>query len=52
MLLDKIEAKQAAIIKDEKLIETINQLQPELLVTVGAGNIDRFIEEIKDVLMR
>ncbi len=52
MLLDKIEAKQVNIVKDEKLIETINQLQPELLVTIGAGNIDRFIEGIKDVLMR
>jgi UDP-N-acetylmuramate--alanine ligase len=50
MLLDKIEAKQATIIKDEKLIKAINQLQPELLVTVGAGNIDRFIEGIKNVL--
>ena len=34
----------------EYLIETIRQIDPELIVTMGAGDIDRFVPQIETLL--
>ena len=34
----------------EQLLETIAERKPELLVTMGAGNIDRFVEPLQNMI--
>ncbi len=50
LLLDKICLKNKRLCKDEELIDALNQLKPELLVTMGAGNIDRYVEPIEKMM--
>ena len=52
IILDVVQSGEKEIIADESLVGRLKELTPELLVTVGAGNIDRFIEPIRDVLMK
>ncbi len=47
VILDKIDSAHKMICKREELIEVINQKNPEVLLTVGAGDIDREVEKIK-----
>ena len=46
MILDKVNIKNKILVKDKELLETIENLKPGLLATLGAGNIDRFIDQI------
>jgi UDP-N-acetylmuramate--alanine ligase len=34
----------------EELLETIKGIDPELIMTVGAGDIDRFVPQIEKML--
>ena len=49
-LLDKIELKEKRLCDKTSLLSTIEELRPELLVTMGAGNIDRFVEPLKEMI--
>lgn len=48
MLLDAIEARQKSVINKENLLEYLKNQEPEVLVTLGAGDIDRLVPIISD----
>ncbi len=50
MLLDKISLKNKYLCTKEELIPLLRKLRPELLLTMGAGDIDRLVEQIKNAL--
>ena len=52
MLLDLIQHDNKKILGKEELIETIASRHPELLLTIGAGDIDKLIEPIKNELLK
>ena len=49
-LLDKINLKNKRLCPKEVLLDTIAASKPELLVTMGAGNIDRFVEPLQNMI--
>ena len=49
-LLDKIDLKDKCLCPKEALLDTIAARKPELLVTMGAGNIDRFVEPLQTMI--
>ena len=49
-LLDKIQLHDKCLCPKEKLLSLIDERRPELLVTMGAGNIDRFVEPIQTMI--
>lgn len=50
VLLQKISCEQKQICSKEELLDTIKELNPELIVTMGAGDIDRFVPQIETLL--
>ena len=50
VLLEKVSCKKKQICSKEELIETIRQIDPELVMTMGAGDIDRFVPQIETLL--
>jgi UDP-N-acetylmuramate--alanine ligase len=50
VLLEKISCKEKQICQKDELIETIKKIKPELIVTMGAGDIDRFVPQIETLL--
>ena len=52
MLLDKIKNKSKVLYSKEELIEKINSRQLEVLLTLGAGDIDQLVEPIKESLIK
>lgn len=49
-LLEKITSKEKILSSKEELINTIKSIDPELIMTVGAGDIDRFVPQIEKLL--
>ncbi len=49
-LLDKIKSTNKMLCSKEQLVSTILEKQPEILLTLGAGDIDQFVRPIKDSL--
>lgn len=47
IILDKMQLKKKAIIAKDELIEQIEQNKIDILVTLGAGDIDRLVEPLK-----
>lgn len=50
LLLDKMTIKQKSICSKATALDEISRLNPELLVTVGAGDIDTLVEPLKKML--
>ncbi len=50
MLLQKISMKTATYCKKEDLLPAIQASSPEVLITMGAGDIDRFAAPIRELL--
>lgn len=50
VLLDKITAEKKAVVSDADLLETIMEEPVEVLLTIGAGDIDRFVAPIQQLL--
>jgi len=48
MLLDKINKTEKILLDKENLIDSLKNIKPEILVTMGAGDIDRLADEIKN----
>ena len=48
-LLEKVKLSEKSIQSPTEIIETINQTKPEVLLILGAGDIDRIVEPIKKV---
>ncbi len=50
VLLEKVSCKEKQICSKEELIDTIRKIKPELIMTMGAGDIDRFVPQIETLL--
>lgn len=50
IIFDKVSSPEKMLIKKEELMYILERENPEVLVTFGAGNIDRFIEPITKLL--
>lgn len=50
VLLDKIPLKEKVLSSKQELLDKIKSLNTDILVTVGAGDIDQFVEPIKKIL--
>lgn len=46
MLLEKIQSKKKALVSKEDLLNYLEKSAPEVLVTLGAGDIDRLVPKI------
>ncbi len=51
-LLDMIQLDNKRIASPSQVLEYVKDEQPELIVTVGAGDIDRLIKPIKEILTK
>ena len=49
-LLERITSKNKMLCSKEELLNTIINIDPELVMTVGAGDIDRFVPQIENML--
>ena len=49
-LLEKVEIEDKCLCSKAELMETIERRRPELLLTMGAGDIDRFVEPIEKMI--
>lgn len=49
-LLDKVSLQSKKLCKKEELIPLIDSEKPEILVTMGAGDIDRFVEPLEKLI--
>ena len=49
-LLDKITLANKMLCSKEQLLEVLDNRKPELLVTMGAGDIDRFVEPLQTMI--
>jgi len=50
LILDAIQGPHKRLIEKNQLIKEVEALQPELLVCLGAGDIDRLVEPLKNIL--
>lgn len=50
VLLAKIDNSDKWLVEKEQLVEKLKQQKPEVLLTLGAGDIDRMVEPIKEAL--
>lgn len=51
-LLERITSKEKMLCSKETLLETIKNIDPELVMTVGAGDIDRFVPQIEKMFKK
>ncbi|MFD2553015.1 UDP-N-acetylmuramate--L-alanine ligase [Sphingobacterium tabacisoli] len=49
-LLDKVDLSNKRVVSPQEVLEIARDEQPELLVTVGAGDIDRLVKPLKELL--
>ena len=49
-LLEKVTSKNKMLCSKEELLDIIKSIDPELIMTVGAGDIDRFVPQIEKML--
>jgi len=49
-LLDKVQMNDKCVCTKAELISLIESEKPELLVTMGAGDIDRFVEPLEKMI--
>jgi UDP-N-acetylmuramate--alanine ligase len=50
MLLNKINKSSKQVCKNNELIPLLKSIKPELLLTLGAGDIDQFVKPIEESL--
>ena len=48
-LLEKITSREKILCSKEELMKTIKDIDPELVMTIGAGDIDRFVPQIEQL---
>jgi len=50
MILDKVTIADKTIVPKEKLMETVTSRDVDVLVTFGAGDIDRFVKQFEEYM--
>lgn len=51
VILEKVHSTIKKLCSKEEVLELVRERKPELLITVGAGDIDMLVEPIKNVLL-
>lgn len=51
LIFDQVDLVEKVLIKKELLFKVITERDPEILVTMGAGDIDQFVQPIKNWLL-
>jgi len=51
-LLEKIDLKNKRVVTPEQVLEYVENEKPELVVTVGAGDIDRLVKPLKAIIAK
>ena len=49
-LLEKTTLEHKQLVQKEELLEAVKTAHPEVLMTLGAGDIDRFVKPLKELL--
>jgi UDP-N-acetylmuramate--alanine ligase len=52
MILDRVQLDEKVLISREQLMRVVKERDPEILVTMGAGDIDQFVEPLKEWCLR
>jgi len=52
MIMDRMEHAHVQLCKDNMLLSCLKNSKPEVLLTIGAGDIDRFVEPIAGMLRK
>ncbi len=52
IIFDKMKNRDKKIVKNSDVLNEITARNPEVLLTIGAGDIDRFVPQIKDILSK
>ncbi len=52
MLLDSVTSPFKAVVQKQNLIAELTTLHPEIILTIGAGDIDAFIPEVKQLALK
>jgi UDP-N-acetylmuramate--alanine ligase len=50
MILERMKNSNKKIVSDGALLETLSEVESDVFLTVGAGDIDRFVYPIKNLL--
>jgi len=50
IILDRIQNRNKKLVRDEDLLNAVNQTDCPVIVSIGAGDIDRFVQPIKALL--
>lgn len=50
LVLDRVQAAEKRMVNKETILQYIKERKPEVLVTIGAGDIDRLIQPIKGIM--
>lgn len=51
LIFDQVEIREKVLIDKKQLFRVIRERDPEILLTMGAGDIDQFVQPIKEWLM-
>jgi UDP-N-acetylmuramate--alanine ligase len=51
-LLDKVNLAEKKLVTKDELVQRLSDYNPQLIVTMGAGDIDRLVKEIKDFFIQ
>jgi len=52
MLLERVNLKEKVLVSQEQLLRVVKERNPELLVTMGAGDINQFVYPLKEWFLR
>lgn len=52
MLLDLIRLDEKVLVEGDQLLRVVKERDPEVLVTMGAGDINQFVRPLKEWCMR
>ena len=50
IIIDKMKNPNVKIVSKDELLDYVKKNNPDLLVTAGAGDIDKLVEPIKNIL--
>jgi UDP-N-acetylmuramate--alanine ligase len=51
MILDKMNKEKKQVLSEHQLLKWVKENQPELFITAGAGDIDKLVEPLQNILL-
>lgn len=52
IILERMQNPNKMLVADENLLELVKEIDSDVFLTIGAGDIDRFVKPIKEILLR